>query len=368
MADLKSNNLLYLCDWLPPDFGAVGQYELASAREYARRGFEVTLVGFNSQRTTEEIVEEGAGRVIVRRLHRPAYDRSTWVKRAAWTLFANAALVWHARKALTSAAEIRFTGSPPYLLHFVMPIALLLRKPTRYRISDFHPECMIAALGRQPLWLRAVLTLTVFWRRRVTRFEVLGEDQRRRLIAQGIPAARIELKRDSTPVPISGNEAGTLRPPEMQGRFILLYSGNWGRAHDSATFIRAVRALPEDVKTRLGIWLNCIGHEGQVVFRNLNDEPGIVIKRTRPRLLKDLPELLASADCHLITLKDAFVGYVLPSKVYGCIASRKPILYIGSRGSDVHLLCSEQAAGRYHQVDCGDAAKTGNILRLLING
>jgi hypothetical protein len=55
----------------------------------------------------------------------------------------------------------------------------------------------------------------------------------------------------------------------------------------------------------------------------------------------------------LITLSDAFVGFVLPSKVHGCVASKKPILYVGSERSDVHRLC---AAGKayYQRVAVGD--------------
>ena len=59
---------------------------------------------------------------------------------------------------------------------------------------------------------------------------------------------------------------------------------------------------------------------------------------------KQLASLLITPDAHLITLSDAFVGYVLPSKVHGCVASNKPILFIGSDRSDVHRLCLDSAA------------------------
>jgi len=42
-----SASLLSLCDWLPPDFGAVGQYALADARR-AEEGSAVTLGGLPS--------------------------------------------------------------------------------------------------------------------------------------------------------------------------------------------------------------------------------------------------------------------------------------------------------------------------------
>jgi hypothetical protein len=364
----KTLKVVYLCDWLPPDFGAVGQLELQKAREDARSGIVVTLIGFNSRCNSEEIDSEGSGKLVVRRIHRPLYDRSAWIRRALWTLSSNLLLIWHSRREIYQADEIRFTGSPPYLLHFVMPVAWILGKRTRYRISDFHPECLIADLGRSPWWIKPIHALTQFWRRRVTLFEVLGEDQKRRLVEQGIPEERVQLKRDTTPILITGKERGSFRPAGMRTRFTVMYSGNWGRAHESDTLIQAFRNLAPETKSRIALWLNCVGKEAQHVFDSLGSEPGLMVHFTKPAPLDDLPELLASSDCQLITLKDAFVGYVLPSKVYGCIASGKPILYIGSQDSDVHKLCVERAGHGYYQVNCGDWIRVGQILEMLAQG
>ena len=46
---VKKKRLVYICDWLPPDFGAVGQYAMLSAREWATSGWAVTLVGLTSR-------------------------------------------------------------------------------------------------------------------------------------------------------------------------------------------------------------------------------------------------------------------------------------------------------------------------------
>ena len=71
--------------------------------------------------------------------------------------------------------------------------------------------------------------------------------------------------------------------------------------------------------------------------------------------LEQLPPLLIAADVHLITLRDAFVGYVLPSKVHACIESGKKIIFVGSERSDVHLLASGALApSNYRRVDVGD--------------
>ena len=114
--------IVYLCDWLPPDFGAVGQYSVLFARERAARGEEVTLVGLSS--TAESVEEEavGRGRLTIVRLAAPTYDRADWKARARWTLSTNARLLWRARRALGAADEVLFTGSPPFLLHFLAPL------------------------------------------------------------------------------------------------------------------------------------------------------------------------------------------------------------------------------------------------------
>jgi hypothetical protein len=71
--------------------------------------------------------------------------------------------------------------------------------------------------------------------------------------------------------------------------------------------------------------------------------------------LDELGRLLVTPHAHLITLRDEFVGYVLPSKVYGCIASGRPVLFVGSAASDVDLLCRERlAADRYMRREVGD--------------
>ena len=196
------SGLVSICDWLPPDFGAVGQYALAWAREEAAQGREMTLIGLSSSGSSVEEEGSGAGRLTVVRLAAPLYDRANLWRRLAWTVRTNGRLLRAAFRHRRAAGEVLFTGSPPFFVHWIVPANLLLRWKLTYRITDFHPECLIAELGHAPWWLRLFAAWTRFLRRRVDRFEVLGEDQRRRLLEIGIPAERIELRRDESPVAI----------------------------------------------------------------------------------------------------------------------------------------------------------------------
>ncbi|HVT58085.1 MAG TPA: hypothetical protein VHR45_06775 [Thermoanaerobaculia bacterium] len=349
--------LVYLCDWLPPDFGAVGQYSLLFARQRAAAGEEVVLAGLSSVADSVSEEEVGQGRLRVVRRRARGYDRSDLRARALWTVRTNLGLLWRVRGALLRADEILITGSPPFLLHLVTPLKALLRKRLVYRITDFHPECLMAELGelgRVPGSLRAFYRLTVALRRRVDRFEVLGEDQRERLLAQGIPGERIVLKRDPSPVEIAADTLPLDRPPELGDLCLLLYSGNFGVAHDHETLVEGYRLHHRQGSGRIGLWINATGARADLVERRLRGE-GLPLHRTRPLPLALLPRLLVTPDAHLITLRDPFVGFVLPSKVYGCLQSGRDVLYVGSPRSDIHLLCSQGLGEGYLRVDAGDA-------------
>lgn len=359
-------NIVMLCDWLPPDFGAVGQYAQQFARQLAEAGNQVCLVGFSSQERAQTVAVTAQGSLTVRYVPMPSYDRSALLQRALWTVKANVALVWAARYELSLADEVRFTGSPPYLLHFLAPLRQILAVRMRYRITDFHPECLIAAKGSRPEWLKIIERLTWFWRRQIDVIEVIGTDQMRRLLDGGIPADRIELLRDPSPVQFDRKQTRAPLPSALQGRKVVLYSGNWGVAHDHETFAVGMSLLEKKYPGFAGVWLNATGARADQAELGLR-AVGVTVARTPPCPLADLPAVLLAADVHLITLADAFVGYVLPSKVYACIESGRPVLFVGSAESDVHALCADGVAdGRYRRVAVGDYQAICSALESLL--
>jgi len=355
-------SLVYLCDWLPPDFGAVGQYSLLFARERAAAGEDVVLAGLSSTASSIEEESVGAGRLRIVRLRTEIYDRADFKKRALWTLRTNLDLIRALRREIRRADEVLFTGSPPFLIHLLAPLHLFFRGTLTYRITDFHPECLMAEMGQVPLPLRLFHRWTVFLRRRIDRFEVLGEDQRTRLLEIGIRPERIVLKRDPSPVEIPPDTEPLPVPEELRGHTVLLYSGNFGVAHDHETFIEGYRRHHREGSGRVGLWLNATGAKADRVEEILRLE-GLPVHRSRPVPLDLLPRLLVTPDAHLITLRDEFVGYVLPSKVHGCIQSGRTVLFIGSERSDVHLLCARGLPpGRYLRAGVGDPAAVAAAL------
>jgi glycosyltransferase involved in cell wall biosynthesis len=351
-----SRPLVYVVDWLPPDFGAVGQYALNAARDLATAGRDVVLIGLTRGPPSTQVSippDGGGGSLTVIRLHASPYGKTRLWHRLAWTFATNSRLFWAAaRHPKSFRADIQFTGAPPFFLYFALPLKIWRRARLIYRITDFYPEAIIAHLGRRSVVLGALERITWFLRRRVDAFEALGEDQRRTLERGGINPEHIVVKRDTAPITVTGAELPAPRPLVLGNKKVLLYSGNYGAAHEVDTVVDGFVRHYRDGNGRFGLWLNAIGQNADLLERRLRAN-GIAVARSAPVPLAELPSVLAAADAHLITLRTAFSGIVFPSKVYACIQSGKPIVFVGPTSSDVHLLCA-QAGGCYRQVTPGD--------------
>ena len=314
----------------------------------------MTIVGLSSQEASEATEAVGGGHLTQIRILAPNYDKVSLLRRLLWTTRTNTRMIWRIKWELRIADTILFTGSPPYLLHWIAPLNLLLGKRLIYRITDFHPECLIAQRQSTGAMLRALYWLTMIWRRRVDEFEVLGNDQFRRLTEAGIPPDRIRLKRDPSPVQFDANTLPLPRPAAAEGKLLLLYSGNWGVAHDYDTFLAGYELHCRQGTGGVLLWLNAVGSAVGPIERELQRR-ALPYIRGKPVPLDQLARLLVTPDAHLITLSDPFVGFVLPSKVHAAIESRRPVVYIGSANSDVHALCVEKLMAPYFRVDIGDA-------------
>jgi hypothetical protein len=356
----REPRVVLFADFLPPDFGAVGQYALLRAEVLAERGHQVHLFGLTVGPGSVEHRVCGLGQLTVTRISARPVPRASLLARLGWTLWADLRLLLHSLPRLRAADGVLFTGSPPFLIHFLAPLKVFLKGRLVYRITDFHPECLIAARTRPSRALRLLQGLTNFWRHRVDAFEVLGKDQWRRLRDLGIPDRRISLVRDGSPFHLGDPPLPLPRPPGLHGRCVLLYSGNFGVAHDWETVAQGYELHHRSGSGRVHLWLNATGGGADLLSKLLTTK-GLPLFRSSPVPLDQLPGLLLSADAHLVTLKDTFVGFVMPSKVYAVLQLGIPLVFVGSSESDVDLL-ARQAGLVYWRVACGNAEGFAQVL------
>jgi hypothetical protein len=328
--------LIITCDWIPPAFGAVGQYEMARARDAAASGRRVTLIGLGTD-SGEETRQLGDGELTIVRIAAVAPDKGKIAKRAVWALSINRTLLRATVRAAEAygECEIKVTGSPPFFSYLVlMRLGGNPRRRITYRVTDFYPETAFAA-GRA----RALRPITPFihaLRRRAHRLEVLSDCQNRRIAASGVQPHRVTVSRDASPVSFDPPPRPADRPFDAN-EVVLLYSGNLGVAHEWRGFAEAYRRHCQEGGNRVRLWLNATG-VGVEQLTAYCREHGLPVHVSPPVPLDALAGVLVAPDAHLILLGDAFWGYVFPSKTYGCLGSGRPCLYVGPSESDVHQL------------------------------
>jgi hypothetical protein len=150
-------------------------------------------------------------------------------------------------------------------------------------------------------------------------------------------------------------------------RNLALYAGNLGEAHCFEEIIAAAPYLPSDwtirfaargakrsallSKLRSDEWRVTGDENGSAsAFAPANDSgvtsgslkltdlklktAGAVVHVSGYASEEETPELLASARVHLITMSPGWEGIVVPSKLYGCIRTGRPVLFIGPENAD----------------------------------
>jgi len=76
-----------------------------------------------------------------------------------------------------------------------------------------------------------------------------------------------------------------------------------------------------------------------------------------------LAESLSAADVHLVLLRPALEGLIVPSKFYGIAAAGRPVLFVGDRDGEIARLIA--ACGCGIAVSTGDAAALADGIRAL---
>jgi colanic acid biosynthesis glycosyl transferase WcaI len=130
----------------------------------------------------------------------------------------------------------------------------------------------------------------------------------------------------------------------LEGRYVVGYLGNMGRAHEFGTMLSAARQL----RSRKDILFLFIGdgpqrqwvetEVGRLALTNIRFES------YQPR--DTLALSLSVADVHLLSLLPALEGLVVPSKFYGIAVVGRPSIFIGDVVGEIPQLLQEADCGK----------------------
>jgi glycosyltransferase involved in cell wall biosynthesis len=214
-------------------------------------------------------------------------------------------------------------------------------------LHDIHPDIGIA-LGRlRDRWpLRRLRQLLFHVYRGADRVIVLSRDMRDRIARSGVNPERIVCIPNwidtSVVRPVKQGNAFR-RQNGVDGQFVVMYSGNLGLCQRLEDVIAAAACLHE----RSDILFLLVG--GGSLKRQLEDQVarlGLTNVRFLPYQPKaELARSLSAADVHLVPLDERIASCLMPSKLYGVLASATPLVAVAPEGCELTELTLEHGVG-----------------------
>jgi colanic acid biosynthesis glycosyl transferase WcaI len=329
-----------------PDPQATGQYLSHLAEALVKRGHEVTVLtgrrDYDDPTLGYPARETWRGIEIIRVWNSGCGHGAKWRRAADFFTFLLSASL---RGIFLRRADVVVAlTTPPLVSVLGAALAKLWRARFVYWVMDLNPDEAVAFGWLEPEGtMTHLLDAALRWSlRQADGVIVLDDYMRARVIAKEIAPEKIV----TVPIWMHG---GVRVDPEgrerfrrehgLEGKFVVMYSGNHTPCHPLETLVGAARLLRNDPQ----IHFCFVG--GGSEWRKLRDfaraEAWTNATFLAYQPFEALSASLSAADMQVVAMGDPFVGIVHPCKVYNFLAVERPFIYIGPRPSHVTDLIQE---------------------------
>lgn len=234
-------------------------------------------------------------------------------------------------------------------------------------VQDVYPD-LLSAMGLARPESTLYRGLSLFSRalyRSADRIIALDEAMADRLLDAGASSSQLVVidhfadARELTPQPRTPN---SLRAElGLSDEFVVCYAGNHGRGHDFDTIVSALQAQSRSLSDGPQIhWLFVgDGDEKARLLARIPTNLHSVVHSLPPQARARLADVLSAGDVGLISVKAAMQGLLAPSKLYGLLASGRPIAYIGPDKGRIPALLRDEELGISVRNGDGNALLSG---------
>jgi colanic acid biosynthesis glycosyl transferase WcaI len=335
----RSMRLLAVNQFYLPDHSATSQLLGELCEDLAADGFEVHVIAsrgsyLGGQRLPPRERRNG---VHLRRVWATSFGKGSKAQRMADYLSFWGTSVTAAVGAIRPDVILSLT-TPPMIALGAAGVAALRRIPLVTWVQDVYPEIAAAfgVISPQSASYRLLSRAAKTTHTLTSQIVGLSVGMAERLVMQGADPARIRVIpnwADGRLIhPISQSENPFRREHGLERRFVAMYSGNLGEGHDVATFVEAARSLRTRFPEMLLLFVGdgTRRREAEARARSL-DNVRFLPYQPKERLASSL----SAADVHLISLRPGLEGLLVPSKLYGALASGRPICFVGPPDCEV---------------------------------
>jgi glycosyltransferase involved in cell wall biosynthesis len=270
----------------------------------------------------------------IERVWRPPLQQASFLGRIGNAMWMIASWSWIALTSRPPDAVI--LGTDPILSVLVARVWKWRHPKTRvaHWCFDLYPEAAIAdgMLPSSGLAARTLRRLLAPAYRCCDMIVDIGSCMRRKLQEHGSKAKQCTIVPWALAEPPSATPVESTERMEVFGeaKLGLLYSGNFGRAHSYESILRlADRIAPAGARVAFSV-------RGNSVEELRCATAGRPYVRFVPFAAPDrLEARLSAADIHVVSLREAWTGTVVPSKFFGALAAGRPVLFAGSPDSAI---------------------------------
>lgn len=334
-----------------PDHSATSQLLTDLTLHLARNGFEVKvltsrLISDTSHRLPSSI--DTLRGVEIVRMWSTRFGRARLAGRALDYLTFYMSALWHLLF-IAGAGVVIIAKTDPPMISVIAALVSRLRGATLINwIQDLFPEVASALAVNGSGWLEQPLrSLRNQSLLAAKRNVVIGEGMARKLAREGIPSDRICIIHNwadgSAIHPIEPEDNELRAEWQLHDKFVVGYSGNFGRAHEFDTILSAAEILRDKkqiVFLLIGDGARLSSMKRTVETKRLDN---VIFKPYQPR--DRLAVSLGVPDLHVISLLPTLEGLIVPSKFYGIAAAGRPMLYIGDTQGEIPLLIQSGQCG-----------------------
>lgn len=340
-----------------PDQSATSRMVSGLAFALAKRGYSVAVLTsrqYHNRTDSALPARETIQGVEVSRLATSAFGRASLPGRAAdYLSFHVLAAWWMLVNARRGDLCVNCTDPPLLTVATALPIRLRGAALVSW-VMDLFPETAIelGMFDRHPRLAGLALRLRNWSDRRASLLVCPTASMARHLAGTtDTPISVVHHWSDGSEIrPVERSENELRRAWGLQDKFVVGYSGNFGRAHDFSTLLDAADRLRDDHGIRflmIGDGQQRKAVEQEVTRRRLEN---VVFKPLQPTSV--LSQSLCVADVHLVSLLPALEYCIIPSKFYGVLAAGRPTFFVGSLGGEVARVARD--------FDCGSAFEIGD--------
>lgn len=333
-----------------PDVEATGQLLTELAEDLSSK-FETVIISGqpNSVPNAAEFVKSGRelrNGVQIQRVRHTRFSKSSGLGRIVNLVTFFIAATFHSF--FIRKVDVAVVETDPFLLPLALPLLRLRHRcKTIVYLQDIYPDVAVN-LGVIKNGMTAKLIRSCLFRtyRSADRVVVLSEDMKRLCLRYKVSESRLSVLSNwmDTRSVVSIKSENPFRDlHDLGDKFVVMHSGNMGMGQKLAPFLQVADHLRND-KRILFLFVGDGARKAELESTAVEMKlPNVRFLPYQPR--EQLSLSLSAADLHIVSVEPAIIECLMPSKIYGVLASGSPVLVMAPKESELYRMIEDENVG-----------------------